>query len=83
MPLWTLLLALTYERWIRSSPPAQIACAVLAGISFYVHFLGAVYYPSGWNDTPVSIDEAPERAWDYRDTQIGRLSRKLVGPSNE
>ncbi|MDD2943352.1 MAG: hypothetical protein PHC51_10355 [bacterium] len=38
--------------------------------SVYSHFLGARYYPCGFNSEPVMIDQAPERLWHIRGSQI-------------
>lgn len=78
VPAWILLLAVAFDDWIVRSRAALAAFAVLALLSVYVHFLGAVYYPSGWNGEPRSIDEDPGRAWDFRDTELGRLQRKFL-----
>ena len=75
VPVWILLLALAWERWISKSRAGIAVFATLATLSVYINFLGGVYYPSGWNATPVSVNDHPERAWDYRDTEIGRLHR--------
>jgi hypothetical protein len=78
VPVWIFLLALSWERWIIHSRTGVICFATLATLSVYIHFLGGVYYPSGWNTSPRSIDEDPGRAWDYRDTEIGRLHRVFL-----
>jgi hypothetical protein len=83
VPVFIILLALSYERWISKSRLALAGFAVLASASFYVHFLGAVHYPGNWNNSPRDIDDAPERAWDFRDTQIGRLGDKLFEATDE
>jgi hypothetical protein len=47
--------------------------------SLGVQQLGAAVYPCGWNSTPVSVDQAPERSWEWRDTQIARCARRWAG----
>ncbi len=78
VPAWILLLALSFEDWIARSRAAVVVFAALALLSVYIHFLGAFYYPSGWNADPRSIDEDPDRAWDFRDTELVRLHRKFL-----
>ena len=45
----------------------------MIAMSFFVHYRGAtnqdVY---NWNTTPVNIDLAPSRVWDWRDAQFLR-----------
>lgn len=81
VPVWIPLLALSTERWIVGHRVAMFGLAGLALLSVYIHFLGAVYYPSGWNSDPRSIDEDPDRAWDFHDTELGRLQRKFLAQS--
>lgn len=78
VPVWIILLALSWERWIVRSRAGVLVFATLAVLSLYIHFLGAVYYPSGWNTAPRSIDEDPSRAWDYHDTEVGRLHQLFL-----
>jgi len=51
-----------------------VACAVLlAAWSFFAQMRAATTWDVwAWNGSPVSIDERPERAWDWRDMQILR-----------
>ncbi len=50
-------------------------------LSVSVQIIGAFFYPAGsWDGTPISIDEHPERLWDWRDTQLLRSLRH--GPSS-
>jgi hypothetical protein len=47
--------------------------AAMAVISFLMHSQGATRSgPMAWNAVPNSIDEHPERAWDWRDPQFLR-----------
>lgn len=46
---------------------------LLAGASAVIHAQGALRQgPQQWNASPVSIDEAPWRLWDWRDPQFAR-----------
>ncbi len=41
--------------------------------SCFVHFRGATAWgPWHWNDTPVNVDQAPDRVWNWRDLQFLR-----------
>jgi hypothetical protein len=53
---------------------AGAAFAVALTWSVGVQALGAARYPCGWNTSPVHINRAPERAWDWGDTQIARCA---------
>jgi len=47
--------------------------ALLFVWSIFVQAVGAFCYPNGnWDDTPQSVDQYPERLWNWNDTQIGR-----------
>jgi len=62
---------------VESLPRARVAnlaiVALLAAWSLFAHFRAATTWDVwAWNGTPVSIDERPERAWDWSDLQILR-----------
>jgi hypothetical protein len=47
--------------------------ALVCAWSFFVHFRAATTWDVwDWNGSPVSVDERPERAWDWNDLQILR-----------
>lgn len=47
--------------------------ALLFAWSTFVQAVGAFCYPNGnWDGTPQSVNQYPERLWDWNDTQIGR-----------
>lgn len=49
--------------------------AVLAALSLLIHTRGATsYVPWRWNGTPVNVDDAPERLWDWSDVQFLRAT---------
>jgi hypothetical protein len=68
----------------RSAPRRWLFLAAL-GVSVLVQAVGAFYYPSPrhveWNTSPVDVDRAHERLWDWRDPQILRLLRNGPTPS--
>jgi len=42
-------------------------------ISLFIHYRGATHYQvHDWNATPVSVDQFPERLWDWQDIQFMR-----------
>jgi hypothetical protein len=50
-----------------------VAFAATFTLSVGIHFRAAtVYAPWDWNNTPVSVDQSPERVWDWRDPQFLR-----------
>lgn len=71
VPVWPRIQA---RLWIRTVFVAAIALAL------WVQVVGVYYYPAGdWDSRPVSVDDHPERLWDWSDTQIGRTWR--AGPA--
>jgi 4-amino-4-deoxy-L-arabinose transferase-like glycosyltransferase len=52
--------------------------------SVFVQIVGAFYYPNGgWDGNPISVDLHPERAWDWKDTQIMRsFDAGIIPPGN-
>lgn len=56
----------------------QLSFWPLLAISLYIQFLGAVYFPCGWNASPVDVDRAPERLWDFYDTELSRCQAHFV-----
>ena len=77
VPLLVLLIAgfwpeIAARRW------AAGLFAVLAAASIFVQFLGARFYPSGFNE---DIDREPERLWQIRDSEIARLTARFRGHS--
>ncbi len=77
VPLLVLLIA---GAWPKSGrrPWASALFTVFAAASIFVQFLGARFYPSGFND---DIDREPERLWQIRDSEIPRLAARLLGRS--
>ncbi len=43
-------------------------------VSIYFHFLGAYYYPSGFNFIPGHINVQTWRLWDWHDTELTHLT---------
>jgi hypothetical protein len=83
LPFFGLWLALTpLPR--RGRPLVAVLFVVALAWSVGVQQLGVAAYPCGWNESPKSVDQAPERLWDWRDTEIARcwaaLSRRRGVP---
>lgn len=75
VPLLVLLIAgfwpeIAFRRW------AAPLFTIFAAASIFVQFLGACFYPSGFND---DIDREPERLWQIRDSEIPRLAARFIG----
>ena len=77
LPGLTVLLALAWERKIATRWRLQVAFWPTVLASFYIHFLGAFYYPSDWNYSPRSVDRDRARLWDVRDTELRRLQAQF------
>lgn len=71
VPVWP---RITAKRVLAGTFGVAFAAAVA------IQAAGAFCYPGGWWDAvPVSVDKAPARLWDWRDTQIVRTSK--AGPA--
>ncbi len=67
--VWLAALALTQH----PSRARVLALATVALVGVAVHTRGSMSLkPWRWNDTPVNVDQAPERLWDWRDPQFLR-----------
>jgi hypothetical protein len=75
VPMLVIFLALAWERFMRQRWYLRTVFGLLLGLSVYCHFLGAYYYPSGFNTTPDNIDYGTNRLWTIRDTELVRCSR--------
>jgi hypothetical protein len=49
----------------------SVSLVLVAG-SIAVQILGVTQYPSGWQERPTLIDHAPERLWDWADSELTR-----------
>ena len=83
LPLLALLLLPVWPRLGRQRPLRGVFVGLL-GVSIAVQALGAFYYPSprevDWNTSPRDVDEAHERLWDWKDSQLLRLLRNGPHP---
>lgn len=77
-PILIIFLAVCWERVIIHHRYLKGIFLCFLLISVYVHFLGAFYYPSGFNSSPNDIDRHVERLWDFKDSEITRCTLKLL-----
>jgi hypothetical protein len=78
MPLFVALMALGSAALDR--PVVKSAFTVVAVYCVLIQALGVYFYPSGhWDNTPVPVDDAGYRNWDWRDNPIGRTVK--AGPA--
>jgi hypothetical protein len=81
LPLLTILLAVGLSwSWARCRP-AFLAFVVSLAFAAGAQYIGAFYYPSSWESSPVNIDDTVEqgnskRAWDWRDNELTRCLRE-------
>ncbi len=60
-------------QWIDKSKIIKGLFILTMFISISVQAVGVFFYPAGeWEATPVTLDKAPERLWDWKDSQIAR-----------
>ncbi len=78
IPILTIFLAESWERYIAPRWYSMSAFFVLVAFSVYVNFLGALIYPSGFDWEPNNIDFHPERLWYFHDTEITRCHDMFV-----
>lgn len=76
VPALVMLAAWGFETLFRAKG-LRILIAITAIASLYLHYLGAYYYPCGFNTMPNDINRHPERLWSVRDGEIARCSSRL------
>jgi hypothetical protein len=85
IPLLAISLGLALHCARRFRPVYAIALVLIA-VSIGIQVLGALEYPSGWDEFPRSIDRSQERLWDWTDSELSRCVKKskayqtLFGP---
>jgi hypothetical protein len=77
LPSLMLLTAVAWEKWIVGHRWRITAFLLLTLWSVYVNFLGAYFYPSGWNKD-ADIDRHPMRCWSIKDSELSRLHRMFI-----
>jgi hypothetical protein len=73
-PLLTILVA-SYWPAVARSRGATAALGLCVLFSLYVHLLGAMVFPSGFNN---GLDQHPERLWELRNSELELSTRKLI-----
>jgi hypothetical protein len=73
VPALTILLAIGWERIFSPSIVVRTVMAAFAAFSLYTNFLGAFYYPCGFD-----VIGHPERLWVVRNGEIALCSAKLL-----
>ena len=72
-----------FALWLARTPlPARPtltapAFALALSWSLGVYELGVRTYPCRWDSAPINVDQAPERLWNWGDTEIARCWRAL------
>jgi hypothetical protein len=74
IPALVVLAAIGWQEWARGSGARILGVAALALVSVYIQWLGATYYPCGFDTEPNGIDQHPERLWDVADGEISRCT---------
>lgn len=77
VPIVMVFMALGFGEVTRGGWPMKGLFGLLALVSVFVHWLGAVWYPQGFNMHPNSINLFPERLWDFSDGELMRCVRKM------
>ena len=78
IPLLIIFLAFFYERVIQKNKYLKIIFMLFLFISMYIHFLGAYYYPCGFDYFPNDINHNTERLWHIKDSQIILCTKKML-----
>lgn len=79
LPFFTFFLVPIWPR-ICSSHFVKGAFILTIVLALWIQIIGAYYYPDGqWDSTPVPVESAPGRVWDWSDTQIMRTWK--AGPA--
>lgn len=83
LPLLALGLVPAWEP-LRRARPLRAVFLGLFVVSVLVQVIGVLYYPSprdvDWNTSPRDVNLAPERLWDWTDSQLWRLLRNGPRP---
>lgn len=72
MPIFGVLLGLALAWAAERARPLLVAACAAGAIAIAIQALGAFTFPSTWNGAPVNVNIAPERLWDWRDSEITR-----------
>ena len=78
IPALIIFLALYWEKIMVKHWHLKIIFGILLLISIYIHFLGANYFPAGFNWSPNDIDSHPKRLWNIKDTEITQCTSNFI-----
>jgi hypothetical protein len=78
LPVLVPFAAAAWEARVMRAWPLRSAFVLCVLTSVYLHFLGAYYYPSGFNYSPDSIDLNTQRLWSWRDGEIARCHANFL-----
>jgi len=82
LPFLAFFLTAVWAR-IQARRATVLAFALTVLVAFWVQMVGAYYYPMGqWDKEPINVDVAPERVWDWSDSQIIRNWRTGPAPAD-
>ncbi len=76
IPILTILFAVVLDETARRKRAATALAGGLVAASVAIHAIGAYGYPSTWCATPIDVDRAHERLWDWRDNELIRIVRE-------
>lgn len=78
VPLLTIWLAIAWDRYVAGSRALRLVFFVSAGISLVIHFLGAIYYPCGFNTSPDNVDVNTTRLWEVANGELARCAGRFL-----
>jgi hypothetical protein len=80
IPIFAVFLAFTLDwAWTRCRP-WLVVCAASILISVIIQTIGAFCFPSSWCVNPINVDQAPERVWNWTDSELTRCLREGMHP---
>jgi hypothetical protein len=78
IPLFAILLAAGLDLALDRSRLLVGLMALTIAWSVGAQLVGAFCFPSTWNLHPVDVDQAHERLWDWRDTELSRCLSEWI-----
>jgi hypothetical protein len=78
IPLFAILLAAALDLALDRSRLLVGLIALTIAWSVGAQVVGAFCFPSTWNHHPVDVDQAHERLWDWRDTELSRCLTEWI-----
>ena len=76
VPVLAMLLAVALEDARTRGAAVRVAVYGTAAYAIVLQGIGALYYPSSWNATPLPTGQHHERLWDWSDSEITRGLRE-------